>query len=97
MTAVLSLQAQRDLVAAGRWIAKTNPAAARALRQAVVNAAERIGEHPHVGKVRPELAGSRYRFVALTGFPYIIVYNAERQPPLIARILHGARNLPEVL
>jgi toxin ParE1/3/4 len=33
----------------------------------------------------------------LTGFPYVIVYNAERRSPLIVRILHAARDLPEAL
>jgi toxin ParE1/3/4 len=95
--AVLSPAARRDLLAAVRWIAKDNPAAARALRDAIVKAAERIGEHIHLGSLRPELAGEPYRFVTLTGFPYVVVYNAARQPPLIVRILHGARDLPDVL
>jgi toxin ParE1/3/4 len=90
-------RARRDLLAAARWIAKDNPAAARALRHAVAVAAERIGRHPESGKTRPEIAPPAYRFVPLTGFPYIIVYNANRRPPLILRVLHGARDLPEVL
>lgn len=56
-----------------------------------------MGEHSHIGALRPELAGEPYRFVVLAGFPYVIVYNAERRPPLIVRILHGARDLPEIL
>ena len=95
--AVLSPAARRDLIAAVRWIAQDNPAAARALRDAVANAAERIGEHIHIGNQRPELADERYRFVSLTGFPYLIAYNADRLPPLIVRILHGARDVPEAL
>jgi toxin ParE1/3/4 len=43
------------------------------------------------------LADERYRFVTLTSSPYLIVHNADRLPPLIVRILHGARDLPEVL
>jgi toxin ParE1/3/4 len=45
----------------------------------------------------PELAEAPYRFLILTGFPYVIVYNADRRPPLIIHILHSARDLPEVL
>lgn len=95
--AVLSPQARRDLLDAIRWIARDNPAAARALRDGVAKAAERIGEHVHVGGHRPDLADAPYRFLTLTGFPYVIVYNSARRPPLIIRILHGARDLPEVL
>ena len=59
--------------------------------------AARIGEHPELGVIRPELAEDPYRFIMLTGFPYVIVYNADRHPPLILRLLHGARDLPIVL
>jgi len=33
----------------------------------------------------------------LSGFPYVVVHNAARNSPLIVRILHGARDLPEAL
>jgi toxin ParE1/3/4 len=95
--AVLAPAARRDLLAAIRWISKDNPAAATGLRDGVIRAAKRIGEHAHIGARRPELAGEPYRFAGLTGFPSVIVYNAERRPPLIVRILHGARDLPEIL
>jgi toxin ParE1/3/4 len=95
--AVFAPAARRDLLAAARWIAKDNPVAAQALRDAVARAAEHIGEHAHMGRLRPELAPETYRFVSLTGFSYIVVYNAERCPPLIVRILHTARDLPELL
>ncbi|MDR3518009.1 MAG: type II toxin-antitoxin system RelE/ParE family toxin [Azospirillaceae bacterium] len=95
--AALSPAARRDLLAAVRWIASDNPVAARALRDSVAQAATRIGAHDQLGTLRPDLAAAPCRFLPLTGFPYVIVYNAERRPPLILRILHSARDLPEVL
>ncbi len=95
--ALLSPRARGDVLSAVRWIADDNPAAARAFRTAVARVAVLIGEHPQIGHTRRELAGAAYRFLGLTGFPYIIGYNAERQPPLILRVLHGARDLPELL
>jgi toxin ParE1/3/4 len=95
--AVLSPAARRDLSAAIQWIAYDNPTAARALRASVVKAATNIGTYPHFGVSRPDLADAPYRFVMMTAFPYVIVYNADRQPPLIVRVLHGARDLPELL
>jgi toxin ParE1/3/4 len=80
-----------------RWIQQDNPAAARALREAAAVAAGRIGDHPDIGVSRPTLARAPYRFLPLTGFPYVLVCNAARRPPLIARVLHGARELPEAL
>ncbi len=86
-----------DRCGAVRWIAKDNPHAARGLRDAAANAAQNIGRNYYIGVARPELADAPYRFLMLTGFLYIIVYNADRRPPLIVRILHGARDLPELL
>lgn len=87
----------RALLQAVRWIQQDNPAAARALRDAVAVAAGRLGDHPDIDVSRPTLARSPYRFLPLTGFAYVLVYNAARRPPLIARVLHGARDLPEAL
>jgi toxin ParE1/3/4 len=90
-------QASRDLLAAIGWIKRDNPAAARALRRAVDDAAMRIARHPELGRSRPNIASMSFRFLTLTGFPYIVFYNADRRPPRILRILHGARDLPELL
>jgi len=95
--AVLSPAARRDLLAAVRWIARDNKSAARALRNSVAKAAARIGEHIHLGSLRHELADGPYRFLSLTGFPYVIIYNAAPRPPTIIRILHAARDLAEAL
>jgi toxin ParE1/3/4 len=97
MTAALTGRARRDLLTASNRIARENPDAAQALRDAVATAARRLGDYPHLGVSRPELATGPYRFLVLTGFPYVIVYNTGRTPPLILRILHGARDLPELL
>ena len=95
--AELSAHAQQDLLAATRWIESDNPTAAQGLIVAVRDAAARIGRHPDIGRVRPEITAKDYRFLPLTGFPYVLVYDARRTPPLIARVLHGARDLPDVL
>ncbi|MFE0757372.1 type II toxin-antitoxin system RelE/ParE family toxin [Inquilinus sp. NPDC058860] len=97
MKATLSRQALRDLTEAARWIAQDNPSAARAFRKSVDDAAARIGRQTNIGVPRPHLAAAPYRFLVLSGFPYILVYNAARRPPRIARILHGARDLPALL
>jgi toxin ParE1/3/4 len=67
------------------------------LRRAVDEAATRIARHPELGRLRPEIAEAPYRLLALAAFPYLIVYNAQRTPPRILRVLHGARDLPDVL
>ncbi len=79
------------------WIANDSRAAARRLRDAVTALTQHLGDYPLVGTRRPELAGDPYRFAVIRGFPYIVVYNSARRPPVIMRVLHGARDLPEVL
>ena len=56
-----------------------------------------IGEHPRLGTGRPDLADDPYRFAVVTGYPYIALFDPTRQPPLILRLVHGARDLPDVL
>jgi toxin ParE1/3/4 len=97
IAAALSPAARRDLLEAANWIAKDNPSAARALRRSVAKAAITIAEHPAAGSPRPDIVPLPFRCMVLTGFPYVVVYHADRTPPVIARILHGARDLPEVL
>ncbi|KZD12607.1 type II toxin-antitoxin system RelE/ParE family toxin [Oceanibaculum pacificum] len=95
-SAVLSPGTRRDLLEAVFWIARENRAAALGLRDSIKGAALRIGRHPHLGIERSALAGLPIRFLVLTGYPYVLVYDADRQPALILRILHGARDLPEI-
>lgn len=94
--AQLSPAADRDLTAIVEWIAADNPLAARGFVVAVETCARSLGEHPQMGTERPEIASPPVRFVSLRGFPYVVAYSPERTPPLILRILHGARDLPEV-
>jgi len=49
------------------------------------------------GAPRPTLADTRYRFLALRGFPYLLVYTADTEPPRVLRVLHMARDIPMLL
>ena len=89
--------AQVDLRAAIDWIARDNPAAARALRRTAGNAARRIGAHPEIGAARPQLSSGRHRFLLLRGFTYLVAYTADTIPPRILRVLHTAGDLPPLL
>ena len=93
----LAPSAARDLYDAVAWLARENEAAADAFRQAALRSMRRIVERPLLGRLRPELAPAPYRFWRVAGFPYLIVYNAERDPPLVVRVLHMARDLPPLL
>jgi toxin ParE1/3/4 len=59
--------------------------------------AQLIGEHPDIGFQRPHVARAPYRFFVVRGFLYVVVYDPSSDPPTIARVVHGARDLPDVL
>ncbi len=93
----LAPRARSDLRAAIRWISQDSPSAARGLREAISEAVERLGDYPELGRERPGLLRQRYRVFSMTGYPDLLIYDAVQRPPLVMRILHGARDLPEAL
>jgi len=95
--ATLATGARRDMRNAAHAIAQDNVSAARRFPRAVAAAARRIGDFPDIGVERLDLASPPYRFFAIPGFPYLAVYNSAPRPPTILRILHGARDLQDVL
>jgi toxin ParE1/3/4 len=94
---LFSLRAQRELRAAAEWIAADNPQAARMLVRTAMRAAALLQRRPQLGGRRPQWAPERYRFWPLRGFPYLMVYDAEAQPPHVVRFVHTARDLPALL
>ncbi|MCC7266225.1 MAG: type II toxin-antitoxin system RelE/ParE family toxin [Caulobacteraceae bacterium] len=95
--ATLSPTATREVEAAARWIRRDSQAAARRFRDVVSNALELLGDYPEAGVRREEMAPERYRLLLLQGFPYLMVYDAVHRPPRVLRIIHAARDLPELL
>lgn len=94
MSALISPRASREIDAALAWIAQDNPTAAKGLRDALLQAARLIAEHPRAGQVRNELAREPFRFLAIKGYPYLVAYDSGRRPPVISRFVHMARDLP---
>lgn len=90
-------EALADLSRAVAWIAREDPATADRLRIAANRAARAIGEHPMIGPFRTEFAPERFRFLALGRFPYLIVYEPDRRPPRILRVLHASQDLAVLL
>lgn len=90
-------EALADLRQAVAWIAREDPQTADRLRVSAQEAARAIGAHPGIGAVRPEFAPERFRFLALGRFPYLVVYEAGREPPLILRVVHASQDLAVLL
>ncbi|MCH2395657.1 type II toxin-antitoxin system RelE/ParE family toxin [Oceanibaculum sp.] len=96
MEACFTPAAARDVRAAIASITAESPATARALRNSIKTAGRRIGTDPDSGLESLALADPPIRFLILTGFPYVLVYDAAARPALILRMLHGASDLPEL-
>jgi plasmid stabilization system protein ParE len=61
------------------------------------DAAERVAQRPLLGHRRLEFLPDRFRFWAVKGFDYRLVYNAEHPDRLILRVVHMARDLVPLL
>lgn len=85
------------MMAAASWIAGASPKASRRFQMELREALALLGSFPMTGASRPEHAPEPYRFSLLPGFPYVLVYNCQRRPPVIMRILHGSQDLSEIL
>jgi plasmid stabilization system protein ParE len=95
--ASLTPKARRELHAAARWIARDSPRAALKLVSTMTDAADALGRNPHLGVEQPDLVRRPFRLFPMKGYPYVLIYDPAPYPPIIARMLHGARDLAEVL
>jgi toxin ParE1/3/4 len=91
----LSPRALRDIDRAADDIAVSaaGPVFADRFAVAVADAAERAARRPLQGHRRLDLLPGRFRFWAVKGFPYLLVYDAEHPARLILRVVHMARDL----
>ncbi|HKN59719.1 MAG TPA: type II toxin-antitoxin system RelE/ParE family toxin [Candidatus Acidoferrales bacterium] len=91
-------QARDDLFDIWGFIAKDDRKAAERVENAIYGACDLIAEVPLAGQAREDLTRLPLRFWIVQPYTnYIIVYDPEKAPLQIIRILHGARNLPGVL
>ncbi len=94
---IFTPQARRELEAAIDWIADDNPDAAEGLLRAALQAATMIAVKPMLARIRTDLAPSRYRFWSLRGYPYLLIFDTDMDPSVVARFVHQARDLPALL
>jgi toxin ParE1/3/4 len=93
---ILSPEAERDLDAIKAYLLKE--AGVRMTRRIIreLRAGIRfIGKNPEAGHAREDLTGEPVKFWPV--FSYLIVYSQGKKPVEIARILHGKRDVEEIL
>jgi plasmid stabilization system protein ParE len=95
---LFTLQATRDLLDIWSFIARDNREAADRVEAAVFRACDLLADSPLGGRTRNDLTQLPVRFWILHPYSnYFIVYDPEKKPLQIIRIIHGSRDLPSVL
>jgi toxin ParE1/3/4 len=95
--AIFTPRARRDLLLAVSAIARDSPRAARRFPERVAKLAKQIGQFPDLGAHRPEIVSPPFRVAPIRGYPHPAIYDPSTSPPVIARILHGSRDLAAIL
>jgi plasmid stabilization system protein ParE len=91
-------QALGDLLDIWSFIAQDNLTAADRVAEAILGACDFLADSPLAGRIRKELTPLPVRFWVVQPYSnYLIVYDPEKKPLQIIRILHGARDLPSLL
>lgn len=83
--------AEADLLTLWLNIAEENPIAADESLDVIQAAVSILGEHPEMGRARPELADGMRSFPPRT--PYIVFYMPQDDHLLVVRVLHHARDI----
>jgi plasmid stabilization system protein ParE len=91
-------KAAGDLYDIWSFIAENNLEAADRVVEAIFRACELLADSPFAGRLRGELTTLQVRFWVVQPYrKYFIVYDPNKKPLEIIRILHGARNIASIL
>jgi plasmid stabilization system protein ParE len=95
----LSPRAIRDIDEAVDDIAASaaGPVFAERFAVAVAEAAEWVARHPRLGHRRLELLPGQFRFRAVKGFDYLLVYDADHPDCRVLRVVYMRRDLGPLL
>ena len=92
---ILSTEAQHDYFDAFDFIENYSQGAALKWEAMMLDTFRHLAVWPQTGKIRPEFAPPSVRF--WPAGDYVILYNPSSSPVEIIAILHGARNLSELI
>ena len=94
---IWSATAREDLRGISAYIAADRPSIAEEYCLRLIEFAETAGDFPRLGRIVPELEDENVREIVKR--PYRIIYEIfPTQPrPVIMRVWHGARGLPEII
>jgi len=93
---LLTTPAKRDLTEINLYILEqSSPAISRAVIAKILATIKNMSANPGIGHQRADLTSRPLKFLAV--YQYLVVYDPATTPVQILRILHGNRNLPNLL
>ena len=92
MTVRWTRPALRDLETIGDFIARDDPSAATRVVALILERADRLGVHPHIGR-----AGRvpQTRELVVAGTPFVVAYRVRADAAEVLAVVHGSRRWPE--
>lgn len=88
----ISPEAEQDLIEIFDYILEDNPSAADKTLDVIHSEIHHLSEHPYLGRVG-RVSGTRE--LVLSGAPFIIPYQVEKNTLEILRVYHSARKWPD--
>lgn len=93
---VLTKSAERDLDKIKSYLAeKAGPTITRRVMKEIRTALNLVGSQPGAGHLREDLTSRPVKFWPV--YSYLIVYDPKTKPVKIIRVLHGMRDIEEIL
>ena len=92
----LTTKAGDDIAGIVRYIADDNPAAARNVKAAILDALPKLGDNPYLGQKREDLTMKPVRFW-LVAKNYLVVYDPAARPVTILHIFPADRDVAFLL
>ncbi|HVU28615.1 MAG TPA: type II toxin-antitoxin system RelE/ParE family toxin [Verrucomicrobiae bacterium] len=82
----------------GYFASEVTPELSIRFENQVVETYKLISANPQIGRLRKDLSQPEIRSLVVGGFEnYILFYQIRKNDVFFVRLLHGARNLPELL
>ena len=91
MKLVWTRTAIRDLAEIRDYIARDNPSAAGKMAERILEASERLGSQPEMGR---EGRAPATRELIIAGTDYLIIYRIRKKKLELLRVLHGKQFWP---
>ena len=92
---VLTPAAQADLLDIFDYISQDSSDAAHRVIAEIRAAMRKLADMPEMGHFRRDLATEPLRFWPV--YSYLIIYRPEAKPLQVVRVLHGARDVRQIL